>query len=139
MSFDEVAQRYPLQDYIDLETFDQVLEMDDDDSREFSKSIVNDFYTQAEGAFQSMDSALASQSLAELSSLGHFMKGSSATLGLIKIKDCCEKMQHLGSCKDPFTLDTISAQEALATITQLLSDLTLQYRQTREILGAMGY
>jgi osomolarity two-component system, phosphorelay intermediate protein YPD1 len=34
--------------------------------------------------------------LPELSRLGHFLKGSSATLGLNKVKDCCEKIQRYG-------------------------------------------
>jgi osomolarity two-component system phosphorelay intermediate protein YPD1 len=34
--------------------------------------------------------------LADLSSLGHFLKGSSATLGLTKIKEACEKIQNYG-------------------------------------------
>ena len=37
----------------------KILEMDDDeDEREFSRSIVYDFFTQAEGTFQKMDSFL---------------------------------------------------------------------------------
>jgi osomolarity two-component system, phosphorelay intermediate protein YPD1 len=32
--------------------------------------------------------------------LGHFLKGSSATLGLTKVKDSCEKIQHFGAHKD---------------------------------------
>lgn len=37
----------------------QILEMDDDeDEREFSKSIVYDFFTQADGTFQKMDKSL---------------------------------------------------------------------------------
>ena len=38
--------------------------------------------------------------LAQLSALGHFLKGSSATLGLTKVKDSCEKIQHFGANKD---------------------------------------
>lgn len=34
--------------------------------------------------------------LSDLSSLGHFLKGSSATLGLAKVRDGCEKMQRYG-------------------------------------------
>jgi len=30
-----------------------------------------------------------------LSSLGHFLKGSSATIGLTRIKDACEAIQNL--------------------------------------------
>jgi chemotaxis protein histidine kinase CheA len=35
--------------------------------------------------------------LQELSHQGHYLKGSSATLGLIKIRDSCEKIQRYGS------------------------------------------
>lgn len=35
--------------------------------------------------------------LPQLSSLGHFLKGSSATLGLAKVRDSCEKIQHYGA------------------------------------------
>lgn len=38
--------------------------------------------------------------LKELSALGHFLKGSSATLGFTKVKDECEKIQHYGQNKD---------------------------------------
>lgn len=88
-------------DTIDATTFEQILEMDDDeDEREFSRSIVYDFFTQAESTFQKMDSALESRDLNQLSQLGHFLKGSSATLGLTKVKDSCEKIQHYGANKD---------------------------------------
>ncbi|EMC96507.1 hypothetical protein BAUCODRAFT_33864 [Baudoinia panamericana UAMH 10762] len=88
-------------DSIDQTTFEQILEMDDDEEeREFSKSIVYDFFTQAESTFQKMDANLEKKDLAQLSSLGHFLKGSSATLGLTKVKDSCEKLQHFGARKD---------------------------------------
>lgn len=46
-------------DSIDFVTFEQILEMDDDeDEREFSKSIVYDFFQQAESTFQKMDASL---------------------------------------------------------------------------------
>lgn len=32
--------------------------------------------------------------------MGHFLKGSSATLGFNKVKDQCEKIQHYGHKKD---------------------------------------
>lgn len=47
------------EDTIDPSTFEQILEMDEDeDEREFSKSIVYDFFTQAEGTFKKMDTSL---------------------------------------------------------------------------------
>ncbi|KAK5120294.1 hypothetical protein LTR85_006500 [Meristemomyces frigidus] len=95
------ALGFPDADIIDATTFEQILEMDDDeDEREFSKSIVYDFFTQAESTFQKMDSNLEKKDLAQLSALGHFLKGSSATLGLTKVKDSCEKIQNFGAHKD---------------------------------------
>lgn len=38
--------------------------------------------------------------LNQLSELGHFLKGSSATLGFTHVKDACEKIQNLGKMKD---------------------------------------
>ena len=47
------------EDTIDPSTFEQILEMDEDeDEREFSKSIVYDFFTQAEGTLTKMDTNL---------------------------------------------------------------------------------
>jgi len=90
-----------LGDEIDRSTFEQILEMDDDEEeREFSRSIVFDFFDQAEGTFEKMDAYLVQKDLAQLSALGHFLKGSSATLGLTKVKDSCEKIQHYGANKD---------------------------------------
>lgn len=43
-------------DNIDVATFEQILEMDDDeDERDFSKSIVFDFFQQADSTFDKMD------------------------------------------------------------------------------------
>lgn len=44
---------------IDAATFEQILEMDDDeDEREFSKSIVFGFFEQVEQTFKDMEAAL---------------------------------------------------------------------------------
>ena len=46
-------------DSIDAMTFEQILEMDDDEEeREFSRSIVYGFFEQAEGTFKKMESSL---------------------------------------------------------------------------------
>lgn len=89
-------------DNVDMGTFEQILDMDeeDDPERDFSRGIVFGFLEQAEQTFDKMDDALKSRNLDELSSLGHFLKGSSATLGFTKVKDECEKIQHYGHKKD---------------------------------------
>jgi osomolarity two-component system phosphorelay intermediate protein YPD1 len=46
-------------DSLDAATFGQILEMDDDENeKEFSKSIVFDFFDQAHSTFGKMDSCL---------------------------------------------------------------------------------
>ena len=42
-------------DAIDPTTFEQILEMDDDEEREFSKQIVFDFFEQARQTFQNIE------------------------------------------------------------------------------------
>jgi osomolarity two-component system phosphorelay intermediate protein YPD1 len=45
-------------DILDPSTFEQILEMDDDAEREFSKGIVVGFFEQAETTFERMEKAL---------------------------------------------------------------------------------
>ncbi|KAF1808744.1 phosphotransmitter protein Ypd1 [Eremomyces bilateralis CBS 781.70] len=88
-------------DVIDISTFEQILGMDDsDEDRDFSKGLVYSFFSQAESTFQEMDENFENKDILKLSSLGHFLKGSSAALGLTKLKDSCEKIQNLGTRRD---------------------------------------
>lgn len=84
-------------DSVDMQTFSQILEMDEDEAeREFSKPLVVNFFEQAQETFEKMDKALEEKNLSELSSLGHFLKGSSATLGFNKVRDSCQIIQQYG-------------------------------------------
>ncbi|KAL8802587.1 MAG: hypothetical protein Q9223_006469 [Gallowayella weberi] len=123
-------------DNIDPMTFEQILEMDDDeDEREFSKSIVFGFFEQAENTFKNMDASLESKDIAQLSSLGHFLKGSSATLGLTKVKDACEKIQHFGAYKDETgTNDVPNKELCLEKIKKTMIPLKKDYAEAETIL-----
>lgn len=125
-----------LGDSLDDMTFEQILEMDDDDDeREFSKSIVYGFFEQAEETFEKMEDALESKDLTELYSLGHFLKGSSATLGLSKIRDECEKIQQLGQLrdeKDPS--QAVKADECLKRISSIVKVLKAEYEHCKKEL-----
>jgi len=46
------------QDIIDIDVFGQLLEMDEEDEREFSRSLVWNYFEQAESTFANMDKAL---------------------------------------------------------------------------------
>ncbi|KAG9241252.1 hpt domain-containing protein [Calycina marina] len=125
-----------LGDSIDALTFEQILEMDDEeDEREFSKSIVFGFFEQAEQTFEKMDNALKEKDLAELSSLGHFLKGSSATLGLTKVKDSCEKIQHYGQKRDEAgTAEMPDEDECLKKIEETLVSVKEEYAEVEKVL-----
>lgn len=69
----------------------------------------------------------AEPSLWKLSSLGHFLKGSSAALGIVKVQNSCEKMQHYGNQRDEEVGAALSEEEALKRIKQLLVDCKRDY------------
>nr|POE90662.1 multistep phosphorelay regulator 1 [Quercus suber] len=121
---------------IDSATFEQILEMDDDeDEREFSRSIVYDFFTQADSTFEKMDEMLEKKDLPQLSALGHFLKGSSATLGLTKVKDSCEKIQHFGAKKDETgTHDETDEEKCLANCKKTIERAKDEFKQAEVAL-----
>jgi len=130
---------------------------DDEDERDFSKSIVYDFFTQAESTFEKMDSCMyvwlqtarlppfmtdimlmlysESKDLAQLSSLGHFLKGSSATLGLSKVKDSCEKIQHYGAQKDETgTMDEPDKEKCLSRLKTTIAQAKTEFQEAEKVL-----
>jgi len=73
--------------------------------------------------------------LAQLSSLGHFLKGSSATLGLTKVKDSCEKIQHYGQKKDEAgTADEPDEAKCLGRIKETLVAVKEEYAEVEKVL-----
>jgi len=73
--------------------------------------------------------------LKELSADGHFLKGSSATLGLTKIKDSCEKVQHYGARKDEAgNPSNLSKEECLSRIETILKVVKVEYQEAEKAL-----
>lgn len=54
---DDEKSTHP-EDLIDAQTFDQILDMDEEDDHEFSYSLVVNYFEQAESTFKNMDEAL---------------------------------------------------------------------------------
>lgn len=67
------------------------------------------------------------KNLASLSSLGHFLKGSSAALGVWKVQASCEKIQHYGQLRDEETGTDLKEREALSKIDSLLGQVKKEY------------
>jgi len=143
---------------VDTATFEQILDMDDadeDDAHEFSKSIVFGFLDQADSTFAKMETSKyvrpdksihvvrtlihyvlrKDKDLKELSSLGHFLKGSSATLGFTKVKDECEKIQHYGQKKDETgATDEPDEEKCLRLIGQSIAKAKTAYDEVKRLM-----
>jgi osomolarity two-component system phosphorelay intermediate protein YPD1 len=131
-------------------TFKQIEEMDDDGDDLFSRQIVCDFFEQADSTFKKMEDALCvhpaevivadcrraqKDALPILSDLGHFLKGSSATLGLIHVRDSCEKIQHYGSKKDATgNHDEPDEAKCLRLLTTTIKEAKKEFKAVEKVL-----
>ncbi|KAG0172456.1 hypothetical protein DFQ30_010425 [Apophysomyces sp. BC1015] len=109
---------------IDWATFDQLLEMDEEDNHDFSHSIVSNYYENTE--------LMNNKDLSELLRLGYNLKGSSAALGLIKVKGTCERIQNIGNRQDED--EQLSESAALERIAPLLPRVKKEYSEAKEYL-----
>ncbi|KAH7311655.1 hypothetical protein B0I35DRAFT_481604 [Stachybotrys elegans] len=144
--------------------FDQIIEMDildNDKSYAFTLGIVVSFFTQAQETFDAMDKALLKASpdeikktvssddaealseaqaqaetsaLAELSSLGHYLKGSSATLGVTTVKDGCEKIQLYGKMIGDNGAPEDDRNKCLVNIKTKLDEIRQEYQDVEAAL-----
>ena len=74
---------------------DEITYMDPNDP-DFSRDLAQQFFQQAETTFSEISAELnGNKNLEELEKLGHFIKGSSAALGLQRIAWACERIQNL--------------------------------------------
>lgn len=102
---------------INEEIFQQLVGMDEGDpSHEFSVGILRDFFVQAEECIPKFRKLLEEQNLDELAKLGHFLKGSSASVGSNQIRDLMEPIQY-------YTKYTSSIQQALDFIADKVNQL----------------
>lgn len=88
-------------DLINWTIFQELLLMDEDEEG-FALSLVETFVQQANDTFKEIEALLSPESekneenLIKLSSLGHYLKGSAAALGLQKVQNQCERIQNYG-------------------------------------------
>ena len=75
-----------------------------------------------------------SKNLDELYRLGHFLKGSSATLGLTKVKDSCEKIQRYGKKENIDGTPQTDEELCLSRITETLKTVKTEYADVEKTL-----
>ncbi|KAJ8691174.1 Phosphorelay intermediate protein [Pleurotus ostreatus] len=119
-------------DIIDKEIFNQILDLDDGDTKEFSFEMTAAYLVQAKETFVNMDRALLAKDLHELSRLGHYLKGSSAAIGIKKVQASCEKIQHCGD--NAVGESKLGQAEALQKITQMVSQAKKENEKAEEWL-----
>ncbi|KAJ2358320.1 Phosphorelay intermediate protein, partial [Coemansia sp. RSA 2610] len=122
---------------LDISAFHELLSMDDenDEDNEFSRGIVHNYLEQAKSTFADMDKALKDKDLSKLSSLGHFLKGSSATIGVKRVQDCCKHIQFLGKLHNMDGEGSVDEEEALKLIAKELRIGWVEYVKAKEFLG----
>ncbi|KAN0131918.1 histidine phosphotransferase [Lactarius tabidus] len=113
-----------------MEVFEQILELDDDDD-DFSRGMVDEYFSQAERTFTDMDDALKKRDLKRLSSLGHFLKGSSAALGVCKVQASCEDIQHYGQLQERDSDEAIKEDYAITKIGTTLARAREEYETAK--------
>jgi len=114
-----------------MSAFEQILELDEEDDHSFSKGIVDNYLEQVVTTFKDMDAALklGAKGLKELSDLGHFLKGSSAALGVYKVQATCETIQNAGKLRGEGSETAITEEEALTRIAALVERVKLEYKE----------
>ncbi|KAL7746542.1 Phosphorelay intermediate protein [Sorochytrium milnesiophthora] len=122
-------------DVIDTAIFGQLVEMDDE--ARFSEGLIQNFFEQAETSLRDMDKALAANDLDQLSRLGHFLKGSSAALGLVKLKSAFEKVQYLGGSKDETGTEPISATDAIQRIATQMDNVKKGLAEAQSVFKSL--
>ncbi len=74
--------------------------------------------------------------LGELSALGHFLKGSSAALGITKVQNTCEEIQHYGKKEDVKASRELTEADALGRIQVCVKRGKGEYKVARAWLEA---
>ncbi|QRW20246.1 multistep phosphorelay regulator 1 [Rhizoctonia solani] len=116
---------------IDESVFNQITEMDEEDDCEFSSDIVRDYFKQAITTLGELNDALNQKDFATLSSKGHFLKGSSAALGVKKVQESCEHIQHYGHKRDEIKGVDLTEPQALRRIELLMPRLEKDYESAK--------
>ena len=74
----------------------------------------------------------AKRDLSELADLGHFLKGSSAALGVIKVRSSCADIQDYGHLKED--ANKLTEAEAIVKITESLARAREEYGEAKRVL-----
>ncbi|KAH7099417.1 signal transduction histidine kinase [Auriculariales sp. MPI-PUGE-AT-0066] len=125
----------PPSDIIDMETFQQLLELgeEDEENRKFSCEIIVSYIAQAESTLEAMDEVLAdpNKDTRQFRALGEYLKGSSSALGIRKVQLSCQRIQECVSRYNPTGHDHVTTDVAFECITALVCRVKDEFREAR--------
>ncbi|KAM0245734.1 hypothetical protein ACHAP5_005220 [Fusarium lateritium] len=121
-------------DLFDFGTLDQILEMDDEGSHEFTVGICEGFCGQVEQFIARLEMALGRSDLREIGDLADYLRGSAATAGAIKVHDTAQKLRHLAYNRDENDERYMTDEEALPRAEKLIHGFRQQSQETITIL-----
>ena len=110
--------------FVDDDAFGQLLMMDEDDTHEFSREILTEYFSQLDENIPKLEALVAKNDFDAAGHLGHFLKGSSAGVGAAVIRDICEELQHYD----------LKSEEPKAFFTRMLPPLKEAIAPTKEAL-----
>src|SRR5277367_2106863 len=139
-------------DFLDATTFEQLLDMDDDIDREFSRGVVESYFRQVRGSFAPFEEGMYvlsaffpylirysdKRDFKILSSLSNFLKGSSAVVSLLKLTSACDKMENYSNKMDETGAHPVMENYALEEIAKILIAIRLDV-QTAEAWCKLFY
>ncbi|KAA8647417.1 hypothetical protein EYZ11_006085 [Aspergillus tanneri] len=85
---------------VDLDTFSQILEMDDDDDRRYEERMVTLVFPSLPPLRLMTDIRRENKDLPTLLALGNHLEDSSVAVGMSKITEAGEKIEHYGEGMD---------------------------------------
>ncbi|CDO94091.1 unnamed protein product [Kluyveromyces dobzhanskii CBS 2104] len=117
---------------INWDILNEIVSMDEDDMG-FSKSLLMQFFDQAMSTFDQIEQHIKTdKDLDQLGQLGHFLKGSSASLGLQRIAWVCERIQNYGQKRDG---PAVSDENYIKLIQQSLELARTEFVSAKKELG----
>ncbi|KAG0680066.1 hypothetical protein C6P40_000136 [Pichia californica] len=131
-------------DLINWTIFQELLLMDEDEEG-FALSLVETFVQQANDTFKEIEELLSPNSpkteenLTKLSSLGHYLKGSAAALGLKKVQNQCERIQNYGKREifdnDQLAVNANSLQDWFDCCSEAYKQVEEYFNQSKDLLS----
>ncbi|KEQ68410.1 hypothetical protein M436DRAFT_21160, partial [Aureobasidium namibiae CBS 147.97] len=80
---------------LDAKVFSNILDLDDDEDQNFSRSLVFDFIDLAKQTLNEMDACLEQKDFVRLRDRAAYLRGPCNTLGVYRMEETCARIEQL--------------------------------------------